>query len=72
MSQDEGGQMLLFTDDNDTITVAEFHGSECVRSDIWPKAGITQFMYAVRGKCFDFFFETPLDVSKRNQVKNET
>ena len=63
------GQMIAFTDEDEIISVAEFNESKCIGDTTWPKAGIAQFLCAVRGKCFEFFFETPLSVSKRGGVR---
>lgn len=70
--ESEPGQYLMLTDvngENNTsgigshIQVNCFVENKSIGQEQWPKAHLNQFLYAVRGKCMEFFFKSPLETS---------
>ncbi|KAF7631089.1 hypothetical protein Mgra_00008677 [Meloidogyne graminicola] len=60
----QAGQVLILTDqlgDDVFVKVSEYVDWDSNVYEMWPKASIRQFLYAVRGKLIEFFFVIPND-----------
>ncbi|CAK5039040.1 unnamed protein product [Meloidogyne enterolobii] len=60
--QSQTGQVLVLNDqieDDVFVKVSEFGDWKLICEEMWPKAGVRQFLYAVRGKLIEFFFVIP-------------